>query len=136
MKNPFSKGDTKVHTYQVTSQDFATFQSGTVHKVCSTFVLGREMEWSSRLFVLEMIEADEEGVGTELQIKHCGPAFEGETLIVTATVERLTGNELLCKVRVTVDDRLIATGITGQKILSREKLNQIFTRLGKVDGKG
>ncbi len=131
MKTPFSPGDSKLHTYKVARADFARFEAGTVHEVCSTFALGREMEWSSRLFVLEMTEADEEGVGTMLEITHLGPAFEGEELVIKATVESLRSHELICSVEVNVGERQIAVGRTGQKILKKEKINQIFTRLGR-----
>jgi len=129
MKQGFRVGDVRVHTYQVTKDDFATFQSGTVHQVCSTFVLAREMEWSSRLFVLEMKEEHEEGVGTALEIKHHAPAFLGDTLQLSATIHSLSGNELICDIEVKVDDSLVASGKTGQKILNKEKVRQIFTRL-------
>lgn len=89
------------------------------------------MEWSSRLFVLEMTEGDEEGIGTLLEIAHCGPAFDGEVLEITATYDSLTGNELICMIDVRVGDRQVATGRTGQKILKKERINQIFTRLEK-----
>ena len=87
------------------------------------------MEWSSRLFVLEMVEEHEEGVGTSLEIKHLAPAFVGEQVEITATFESLTKNELFCRIEVSVGNRKIAMGRTGQKILTKEKINQIFSRL-------
>ncbi len=131
MKTPFKPGDSKVHTYEVKHTDFAGFQSGVVHPVCSTFALGREMEWSSRLFALDMIEADEEGIGTLLEIAHLGPAFEGEVLTIKATFDSLSGNELICLIEVSVENRPVATGRTGQKILKKDRITQIFTRLEK-----
>ena len=111
----------------VSAADFAAFQGKVVHKVCSTYVLAREIEWSSRQFVLKMREDDEEGVGTMLTIEHKSPAFEGEEINIEATVESLVGNELICTYKVTVGDRLIAHGKTGQKVLKRSKLAQIFS---------
>ena len=131
MKRTFNIGDQKEHRYTVTADDFATFSEGTVHPVCSTFVLAREIEWSSRLFVLEMAGDDEEGIGTMLQIDHRSPAFEHEMLVITAVVERMEGNELLCGVTVKVGGRVVATGKTGQKILKKEKIKRIFSSLGK-----
>ena len=129
MKNPFGIGDVKRHLFEVRPEDIAQFESGLVHSVCSTFKLGKEMEWSSRLFVLEMVEEHEEGVGTSLEIKHLAPAFVGEQVEVTATFESLTKNELFCRIEVSVGNRKIAMGRTGQKILTKEKINQIFSRL-------
>ena len=129
MKSGFRVGEIRQHRYQVTSNDFATFQAGTVHEVCSTFVLAREMEWSSLLFVLDMKEDHEEGIGTALEIEHHSPAFLGETLEFTATIHTLNGHELICDIVVKVGDKLVASGKTGQKILNKEKVRQIFTRL-------
>ena len=131
MKSGYQVGDIRQHSHRVTEADFATFHSGTVHQVCSTFALAREMEWSSRLFVLDMKEPDEEGVGTQLEIVHHGPAFLGEDLQFRATISALNGHELICDIEVRVKGRLIATGKTGQKILNKEKVSQIFTRLGE-----
>ncbi len=129
MKDLFKPGDQKKTSFIVTDQDFATFRTGTLHKVCSTFTLGREMEWSSRLFVIDMLEEDEEGVGTFLTIDHHAPAFLGENVKVIATFKSLKKNEVICDIQVNVNQRIIATGSTGQKILSKDKINQIFTSL-------
>ena len=129
MKDNFKPGDIKEYRYQVKDEDVAAFHGRVVHHVCSTYTLAREMEWAGRLFVLEMKEDNEEGVGTSVNIQHHSPAFPGEELLFTATVEAIRGRELLCSVRVaTKDGRLVATGETGQRVLTREKLNQIFRK--------
>ena len=129
MKNPFKAGSVKVHTFTVSERDVAQFETGLVHSVCSTFKLAQEIEWSSRLFVLDMIEVDEEGVGTSLEIKHISPAFVGDRVKITAIFNTLINNELICDIEVNVGDRKIARGKTGQKILSKQKVSQIFNRL-------
>lgn len=111
----------------VTPSDFAAFHGEVLHAVCSTFSLARDFEWSSRLFFLEMREDDEEGVGTFLSIEHHSPAFDDETICFTATVESIVKNELICRIEATVGDRRIASGKTGQKMLKKEKLNQVFS---------
>lgn len=130
MKNPFQIGDTLQHSYVVKSGDLARFGTDLVHPVCSTFALGREMEWSSRQFVLAMIDSDEEGVGTALQVKHHSPAIEGEELVITATLVSAEDHEILCKIEVKVKNRLIATGETAQKILKRTKIASLLNGLG------
>jgi fluoroacetyl-CoA thioesterase len=127
MKNIFKTGDAKVYKTIVKPEDQAAFNGEVLHKVCSTFALARDMEWSSRLFFIEMKEDDEEGVGTYLEIEHRAPAFVGEDLTITATVESISGNELLCDIVVKQNDKLIALGKTGQRMLKKEKLNRIFT---------
>ena len=77
------------------------------------YSLARELEWASRLFVLDMMAADEEGIGTTLQIEHLAPAFAGETLVLAATFEALDGANLRCAVEAWVGPRLVATGHTG-----------------------
>lgn len=128
MKNLFAPGDQKFFTRTVSSGDVAAFHGETVHDVLATFALARDFEWSSRLFFLELKEDDEEGVGTFLSIEHKGPAFVGEEVIFTATVEKLEGTVLTCAIEAKVNDRLIASGKTGQKMLKRERLKKIFTK--------
>ncbi|GAA0891025.1 hypothetical protein GCM10009122_07040 [Fulvivirga kasyanovii] len=128
MKLIFKPGDKKFYTVEVTKQDVAAFNNEVVHEVCSTFALAREIEWSTRLFVLEMKEESEEGIGTRLEINHKGPAFVGETLTIEATVESINGNELLCSYRARVDDRMVAEGVTGQKVLPKDKIKAVFDR--------
>jgi fluoroacetyl-CoA thioesterase len=126
MKNIFRVGDKKVYKKNVLETDQAVFHGQVVHPVCSTFALARDFEWTSRLFFLEMMEQDEEGVGTHLSIDHKSPAFIGEEIIFTATVERIAGTELYCVIEATVNGRTVAEGRTGQKMLKKEKLNRIF----------
>lgn len=134
MKNLFQPGDKKVFQKTVTEADFARFETGLVHPVCSTFSLAQAIEWSSRLFVLEMKDEDEEGIGTMLTINHCSPAFPGEEITIEATIKTQERNELICTYEVKVGDRLVAEGETGQKILKKEKLNKLFKIASATDG--
>jgi predicted thioesterase len=128
MKNLFQPGDQKKFSRLITADDQAAFYGSLVHSVCSTFALARDMEWTSRLFFLEMMDEDEEGVGNYLQIDHLSPAFVGEEMQVIATVESIKRNELTCAIEVWVNQRLIAKGRTGQKMLLKEKLKSLFTK--------
>lgn len=129
MRKIFQPGDQKTHKKTVQSDETARFESGEVHPFYGTFALGRDAEWSSRLFVLEMKEAQEEGIGTFLEIKHLAPAFVGEEVMFTATLESQEGNNVICSIEARVGDRIIATGRTGQKILLKEKLEQRIREL-------
>ena len=106
--------------------DCAIFNGELLHPVCATFALARDFEWSSRLFFLEMKDDDEEGVGTMLSVDHKSPALVGEEVLFKATVEKIEKNELICTIEAKVGDRVIATGRTGQKMLKKEKLKQLF----------
>jgi fluoroacetyl-CoA thioesterase len=128
LKSIFKVGDTKQTRYTVQESDVASFHGKVVHPVCSTFTLAREIEWSTRQFVLEMREEDEEGIGTALSIDHRNPAFVGDEIIFTARVDEIYGHELICTYEARVADRIIAVGKTGQKMLKRDKLARIFKK--------
>ena len=129
MKNPFKPGDKKEYRYTVKPGDAAIFESGPVHHVYSTFALGRDAEWVCRLFVLEMKEPDEEGIGTMVKIDHLSPALIGEEVVFTSIVKEINRNEIICSFEAKTGDRLIAKGETGQKILKKEKLEKIMREL-------
>ena len=130
MKNLFKKGAQKKHKVVVTKNDMAKFESGVVHEVYSTFALCRDAEWSGRLFVLEMKEEGEEGIGTSISIDHKSPAFINDEVVFTATYEEVkdTG-EIINSFEAHVGERLIATGTQGQRILPKEKIDSIFNKL-------
>jgi fluoroacetyl-CoA thioesterase len=128
VKPIFKTGDKKHYTRVVTENDVAAFHGEVVHPVCSTFSIARDVEWTTRQFVLEMRDNDEEGVGTFVNIEHKSPAFVGEEIIYTGIVEKINGHELICSFVANVGERLIAQGQTGQKILKREKINKIFQK--------
>lgn len=112
------------------NEDAARFETGEVHNVYSTFALGRDAEWAGRLFVLEMKEADEEGIGTGLTVNHRSPALMGQEVVITATLSAVVKNEIIVDYVAKVGDRIIADGKTWQKILKREKLDRLFESLG------
>ena len=128
MKCIFNPGDKKEITYTVSEEDVAAVNGTVVHAVGATFTLAREIEWATRQFVLEMRDDDEEGIGTYLTIEHKGPAFVGECILVEAWVDKIEGNEIICSYEAKVNDRLIASGKTGQKILKREKIKKLFAK--------
>lgn len=129
MINPFKPGDKKQYIKKVTEQDAASFDSGEVHPVYATFALGRDAEWVCRLFVLEMKESDEEGIGTFLTIYHHSPALLNSEVIFEATVKNINRHEVICTYTAKVNDRLIASGEQGQKILKKTKLERLFEQL-------
>ena len=125
----FALGDTKVFEKVVGESDTATFDAGEVHPVYATFALGRDAEWACRLFVLEMKESDEEGIGTFLHVNHHAPALITDTVIFKSTLKEVVGNHVICNFEAHVGNRLIASGETGQKILKKIKLEKIFEDL-------
>ncbi len=125
--NLFKKGDTKTHKIIAQQIDIAKFESGVVHNVYSTFALCRDAEWSGRLFVLEMKEAGEEGIGTSISVHHKSPAFVGDEVIFTAIFDEIKDDgEILNSFEAKVGARIIASGTQGQRILPKEKIDKIF----------
>lgn len=128
MRNPFKSGDKKEYKKVVTANDFARFNGEVVHPVLSTFSLARDMEWTTRQFVLQMCEEDEEGIGTFLSIEHKSPAFENEEVVFSGYIDAVNDHEIICSVKAECNGRLIATGKTGQKILKRKSLEKLFRK--------
>lgn len=131
MKQTFTIGSQKKFVHKVTEVDIASFESGIVHPVYSTFALARDAEWSGRLFVLELKEDDEEGIGTGISIQHRSPALLGEEVLFTAILVEMNGNEMITDYTATVGERVIAEGRQWQKILKKEKIERLFASLKK-----
>lgn len=129
MINCFKPGDKKIFRHRVELSDIAQFKSGAVHEVYATFALARDAEWAGRLFVLEMKEEGEEGIGTFIEVEHASPAIVGQEVVFTATLDEVKGNSVICSFEASVGDRLIAKGRTGQKILPKDKIDRIFAAL-------
>lgn len=129
MINPFNIGATKTFIHKVVDGDAARFESGEVHNVYSTFALSRDAEWSGRLFVLEMKEPGEEGIGTGITVTHHSPALMSQEVVFTATLAEVNKNEVVVDYTAHVGDRLIGSGKTWQKILKKEKLDRLFESL-------
>jgi len=129
MKQIFSPGSKRGYSKVVAPDDVATFESGTVHDVYATFAIARDAEWAGRLFVLEMKDADEEGIGTSVLVDHHSPALVGETVVFEAIIDELYKNVIGCTFTAYVGHRLVASGRTGQKILKKDKLDQLFADL-------
>jgi predicted thioesterase len=129
MKQIFSPGSTKSYSKVVGPDDVAAFESGKVHDVYATFAIARDAEWAGRLFVLEIKDDDEEGIGTSVLVDHHSPAFVGETVFYEATIDEMYKNVIGCTFSAYVGHRLIASGRTGQKILKKDKLDKLFAEL-------
>ena len=126
MKNPFQPGDTKTFQTSVTADKLAEFESGVVHAVYGTFALGRDAEWACRLFVLEMKEDGEEGVGSYLSVEHLSPAPLGTAVEITATLEEVNKNEIVCRYEAFAGERLVARGRQIQKIIQKARFDALL----------
>lgn len=129
MRKLFQEGDIKEYAHVVQEADLAAFSSGVVHPVYATFALGRDAEWCCRLFVLDMKDEGEEGIGTSLTIHHVSPALLGQEVCFEATLVSIIGNDIQCRYEARVGQRVVAYGTQGQKILSVNKLKHAFSNL-------
>src|SRR5688500_7991008 len=129
VKNPFVSGDKKIYETTVTEDKLAQFDAGLVHPVYSTFALGKDAEWACRLFVLEMKEPGEEGIGSYLSIAHVYPAPLGSRVRIEATVAEVSGNEIVCNFEAFANGFLIATGKQSQKIINKSRFDQLINRI-------
>jgi fluoroacetyl-CoA thioesterase len=122
-------GDDRRYTKIVSALDVAQFESGTVHDVYSTFAITRDAEWCGRLFVLDIKDDNEEGIGTFVEVQHISPAFVGDKVEFTSTYTELTDKaEIITTFTAIVGERVVAKGRTGQRIIDKAKLNSIFAK--------
>lgn len=126
MKSIVKPGDIRTFSHCVKPEDAASFGGKTVHPVYATFALGRDAEWACRLFVLDMKDEDEEGIGTFLNIEHQSPALIGQEVVFTAKAETIHKNEIICSFEAKVGNRVIAQGKQGQKILKKSRVKALF----------
>lgn len=127
MKQIFERGNQKVFKKTVSHVDLAIFESGKVHDVYATFAIARDAEWSGRLFVLDMKEEDEEGIGTFIHVEHKSPAFLNAEIIYTAIFEEISDKgEIITSFEAYCESRLVAKGSQGQRILKKQKIDEIF----------
>lgn len=129
MKKIFRIGDQKFFNTVVTDDSVASFNQKQVHPVYSTFALARDAEWACRLFVLDMKEEDEEGIGTHLSVDHLAPALVGSEIEIIATLAYVNGNSVHCTFEAKHGERVLAKGTQTQKILPKSKLSEILTNL-------
>jgi len=130
MKNPFQAGDTKEYTTTVTPEKLAEFaEGGLVHPVYSTFAVARDAEWVCRLFVLEMKEEGEEGVGSFITVHHTGPAVLGSTVRLVATLVSVEKNRILCRWEAFSGERLLAHGEQEQRIVNKAKFDKALSEI-------
>ena len=131
VKKIFRPGDQKIYELEVAAHQTARFPNGEVHPVYSTFALAQDAEWTCRLFVLDMLEEGEEGIGISLQIDHLSPALVGSKVRIIATVERIGGSRMYCRFEAFHNQRLLARGSQGQQIVSKSRLFELFSTLQK-----
>ncbi|MGQ9863029.1 MAG: thioesterase family protein [Bacteroidia bacterium] len=119
MRNPFSPGAEKVYHTRVTPQKVAQFHGNVVHPVYATFAVAQDAEWACRLFVLDMLEVGEEGIGTFVSVKHIASVPVGAEVTFRATLLWVRENTLHCSWEGYWQGKRFAHGEQTQKILKK-----------------
>ena len=124
-------GQVKEHRFKVDEGDAPNFRDeagGILHPVLSTYALAREAEWAGRLFALDLKTTEQEGIGTSISIQHLAPAPIGSEVTILCTCTSFDGRSIQCSFIASALGRTIATGETGQALVLKEKLQQIYNR--------
>lgn len=105
------------HRHTVTEADVAALAGGVVHRVYGTAAMVREMEYAARLVLLDLLEAEEEGVGAEVWCRHLAPVPVGATVELLATAVEQADRRLVCRVEAWRDGRLAGEGRVVQVVV-------------------
>lgn len=129
MKAGVQIGESKTMTVEVTKEMVAQFAGEVVHPVYSTASMVYHMEWVSRQLLIPYLEADEEGMGAAVSVKHLAPSGLGTKVKLTATISAVSDRRMTTVVTAENAVGLIGKGEVTQVILPKkviqEKLLQV-----------
>ncbi len=126
MKPTIAVGNTSIIDFEVTEAMAPVFHGKQIHPVCSTWDLAHQFELASRYALEPHLEMDEQGIGSELSVKHLKPAPIGQTVSVTATITSLDSTTVVCDLEAKVGESLIATGTQVQRVLPSDKIKGLI----------
>ncbi|MDQ0416648.1 putative thioesterase [Croceifilum oryzae] len=129
MKSGLEKGNKKSMQMTVSPDMTASFDGRLIHPVLSTVAMVYHMEWVGRLIIEPYLEEGEEGIGAEIQVKHCLPAPVGVDVVFEAEVVDLTERQVTCRVTASHGHGVVGEGVFVQRIVSKEKLYGKFQEL-------
>ena len=105
---------------------------GTLHPVYATYELARHFEEVGRKLLLPHLEGGEDGLGTELRVRHLRSALPGMRITLTATVSRMEGRRLTVDIEAVSElGEVVATGGTEQYLSSAERIAASFAELAE-----
>ncbi len=121
MKPGLAPGVTARHSVRVEPDMTPAFAP---HPVYSTYRMARDCEWAARLVILPYLEANEDGVGAGLRLRHGRPARVGDTVVVTATCIRVRGSLVVCRVEAEAGGTRCGWGVVHQLLLPEADLRR------------
>jgi fluoroacetyl-CoA thioesterase len=113
--------------FTVTPEMTARLDGREIHPVYSTFWACHHCEVAARRAIEPYFEVGENAVGSSLSLRHMAMAAVGADICVTARVERIHGNRIICHVQVTTahTQHLLAEGTQEQVVLPDSKLKEL-----------
>ncbi len=127
---PIPEGTAAVLRVTVTDDMTVRFgELGALHPVYATYVMAQHFEEAGRKLLLPHLEPGENGLGSALSVNHTASALPGMTVTVTATLERVEGRRIHCRLRAETDFGEIGTGTTTQVVLPQSRIDETFELL-------
>jgi len=134
MREGLAPGAQAQVTIVVTPEMVAEFEElGLVHRVYSTWSMVRHMELACRKILLPFLEPDEEAVGYSISVTHLAPTPVGMRVTVTAHLEQIDGNRIVCSVEAANERMRIGEGTQVQVVLPKTRLQ---ARVAEILGRG
>lgn len=111
----------------VTQEMTAVLDHREIHPVYSTFWACHHCEVAARRAIEPYFDIGENAVGSSLSIRHKAMAAVGAELLVTAHVEQINGNRIVCRVQVLTrhSKHVLAEGTQEQVVLPDSKLKEL-----------
>ena len=129
MKEGLKPGTTAEFTVVVTEDMLPKFEGEVVHPVMSTVSMIYYMEWAGRQVILPYLEADEEGSGFAVNIRHVGPAVAGQVVTFKAVCQEVTKNRVVCEVTADTARNRVGVGSFTQAIFNKHEIRRRFETL-------
>ena len=126
MKTTIQIGNTATVTFSVIEHMQAKFDRQVIHPVCSTWDMSHQFEVAARKTLEEHLEAEEQGIGSFLSIKHVKPAPLGANVEVVATITELGETTVVCEIIATINEAVCATGTQIQRVLPLSTIKRII----------
>ncbi|WP_051343840.1 thioesterase family protein [Alicyclobacillus herbarius] len=126
MREGFGVGVEAVVEDTVAESMRARFGSHVIHEVYGTAAMVYHMEWAARRVILPYLEADEEGIGAGVQVRHLHPAPVGAAIRARAVCTTYEGSRVVCAVQVWRGDTLLGDGVVEQRVVHREMLHRRY----------
>lgn len=125
MRPGLAVGQQAVIEVAVTSEMLAQFGGKLIHPVYSTASMVYHMEWASRQIILPYLEANEEGMGAAVTVKHVSPCPLNSIITFIATVLKLEDHSVITTVEAKSNGRMVGLGEVKQVIMPKKRIAEL-----------